>query len=217
MRTTRTLALLTSGLVAVGTLTACGGADPLSNDEAKEVLLTEDNFPLDGYKRGTVEDGEAKDEAMDVSEMEKGLKQMGEISEECQKALDEMDGFKASDHIDQGASVDFTKDDASVSVMAAGVKDDGKKMLDAMSALGAHCDDIEKSEGGMTVKLAFDEVDQDDFKGTVITVDAMGQKMETTMGARLVGENIVGVVGSQVSKDDVLKVASEQAKAIEDK
>ena len=217
MRTTRTLALLTSGLVAVGTLTACGGPDPLSNDEAKEVLLTEDNFPLDGYKRGTVEDGEAKDEAMDVSEMENGLKQLGEISEECQKALDDLDGLKASDHIDQGASVDFTKGQSNVSVIAAGVKDDGKKLQDAFATLGAHCDDIEKSEGGLSVKIGFDEVDQDDFKGTQITVDTMGQKKETTMGGRLVGENFVGVFGSDVSKDDVLKVADAQAKAIEDK
>ncbi|WP_462418694.1 hypothetical protein [Kytococcus sp. Marseille-QA3725] len=217
MRTTRVLALMTTGLLAAGSLSACGGAEPLSNDEAKEVLLSEDDFPLDGFKRGEVTDGQAKDENLDPSQMKQGLEQFGELSKECEKALDEMGDYKPSDHMDEGASVEYTNSDKSVVVAAGGVKEDGDKMLDSLSLLGKECDDMEVSEGGMSMKVKFDEIDEDDYRGTLITMDAMGQKMEVTMGGRLVGENFVGVIGNQVSKDDVLKVADEQAKAIEDK
>ena len=50
MRTTRTLALITTGLVAAGTLSACGGTEPLDQAGAKEVLLSSEDFPLDGFE-----------------------------------------------------------------------------------------------------------------------------------------------------------------------
>ncbi|SNC65453.1 hypothetical protein SAMN05445756_1332 [Kytococcus aerolatus] len=215
-RTTRTIALLTSGLVAVGTLTACGGADPLTEEDAKEALLSEEDFPLDGFKRGTVEGGVADDETMDTSELKSALQMFGEVDGDCEKALDEMAEFKASDILQEGASAEYTKDDTAANLVI-GSAEDGDKLVDMMTKLGKSCDSMETSEGGMTLKLDFEEIDENDFRGTLMSMDAMGQKFDVTMGAREVGDNVVAVVGNGVSKEDVTKVAEEQAKKIEDR
>ncbi len=218
MRTTRTLAMITAGLVAAGSLSACGGGpDALDAGGAKEVLLSSEKFPLDGFTQGEVKNEVDQDATMETGDLKKSFEQLGELDEGCKKALDSLGEVKASDYMDSQASADYTKDKQSVALMVGGTKKDGQEILDRFKKVGAECDELSKEEQGMKVTVNFEEVKKDDFEGATISMDVMGQKQDITMGGKTVGENLIMAMGQGISADDAAKVVGEQAKAVEDK
>ncbi|WP_374928387.1 hypothetical protein [Kytococcus sedentarius] len=219
MRTTRTLALITTGLVAAGTLSACGGGpDALDQAGTKEVLLSSEDFPLDGYEQGTVKEGSDNDENIDTEGLKNSFSAFGELNEECKTAMDEMSELKPSDYLEAQSSADYTGgENKTVSLMVGGTKEDAQKLIDAFKKLGAECDELKQEQQGVEISVKFDEVDEDNFAGSTITMEAAGEKQELAMGGKTVGDNLVMVMTQGASVDDAQKVVEAQAKAIEDK
>ena len=65
--------------------------------------------------------------------------------------------------------------------------------------------------------MKFDEVDEDNFTGTTITMEAAGQKQELALGGKTVDDNLVMAMTQGVNADDAAKIVEKQIEAIEDK
>lgn len=215
MRRTMTIALTATALLG---LSACGGgAEPLTQEQSREALLTQEDFPLDGFTAGTVEEGASDSEATDALADFPGADQ---FSDECTDALSAVENV-GSEFTTQ-SSVDFTGDDASatligpaeVTVVVASLEE-GDNPLEAINAVGSACDEVKIEEQGMELTLGFDEVDGD-AQGVKISMSLAGQNVEMVIAGREDGGNYAVVTGAGVSDEDLMKVLDAQEQKIAD-
>lgn len=211
---------MTIGLAATALLglSACGGgAEPLTQEQASEALLTQDDFPLDGFTAGSVTEGSSDSEATDALSSFPGADQ---LSDECTDALAGVENV--GQKFTTQSSVDFTGDDAEatlagpaeVTVVVASL-DEGDNPLEAIDALSSVCDEVKIEEQGMELTLAFKEV-EGDAQGTKISLDLAGESMEMTIAGREDGGNYAIVTGLGVTDEELMEVLDAQEKKVAD-
>ncbi|WP_462418695.1 hypothetical protein [Kytococcus sp. Marseille-QA3725] len=199
-----------AALLSLTTLSACGGGpEALDDDGAKEALLTDDEFPLDGYERGEVTTGVQEQAEFDPSTLP-------DVDEDCRKALEEFGSAKHEELLSSSASARYEKDqDKSIDLQVSGAEKDPEKLIDLTADLDA-CGEVTSDAGGMEVTTSFEGFESDDVRGVRVTTGADGQEQKTWMGGRTAGDNVVYAVGSGVSEDDLAEAVTEQVEKIED-
>ncbi|WP_462418448.1 hypothetical protein [Kytococcus sp. Marseille-QA3725] len=197
-------------------LSACGGGpEALSEEDAKAALLTEENFPLDGYKASKSEDSSDEESGdSDEQTFEDFIFMFEDVSDECKDAGKAMDDLGPSNE-DDNSTATFKKGDKVAEVsLSPGAEEFGKR-IDAVEKLADDCGELSGGPYGM--KMAFEKLENEDARGIKMKIGAMGETQTMTLAAAEVGENTVAVNGEQVSEEDVLKVLDAQKKAVEDK
>lgn len=221
MRRTTTIARsMTIGLAATALLglSACGGgAEPLTQEQASEALLTQDDFPLDGFTAGSVTEGSSDSEATDALADFPGADQ---FSDECTDALAAVENVGSK--FTTQSSVDFTGDDpsatlagpAEVTVVVASL-DEGENPLEAIDALSSVCDEVKIEEQGVELTIGFNEV-EGDAQGTKISLSVAGQEMEMAIAGREDGGNYAIVTGLGVTDEELMEVLDTQEQKVAD-
>lgn len=213
MRRTMSIAIATAALVG---LSACGGgSDPLTQEQTRDALLTGAEFPLDGFTAGSIteHDPESDDSgSAGIDDMFADFPGADQLSDECKSAMEAMNidpEVSAQSSIDfSGPTGDSLFGNPEVNLMIAVMEGDDNP-LDLMDDLSASCDEISIEEGGMSMKMAFNEI-EGNAQGTKISIDVMGESMEMVMAGREDGGNYVVVMGLGVTEADVISVIDAQ-------
>ena len=219
-RSSAFLPLAVAGLLV---LTGCGGGsgsgeDELSQAQTAEVLLTEEEFPLEGFTRGTVTQQEA-DAAEQTAAAEDTLASLIEgqdVPEACRTALEGAsfgEGEMAAE-----SSVTFSGDDTSAllpqQIELVVATTDGTSPLEPLAAVNEECGELELQESGVSMTLSFSELEE--LEGTRMTIAAADQEFEMTMGGRTDGSTVVAVLATGVPEADVASVVDAQLTKIEE-
>lgn len=218
-RTTTTFALAATAAL---TLSACGGgAEPLTQEQTAEVLLTEEEFGIDGWTRGSVEEVEPDDgadatEDAGGGEFEELVEMADGVSQECVDALSSVEGNSFGDVV-AGSKVTFTgssegmlPEEAELVVVSI----EGDSPMAAFEAINSECSDLEVEQDGMTMKLGFNALDGLD--GTKISMDVMGMKIEAIMGGVQDGDNVVAVMAIGLEEAQVKEIVEKQQEKVAD-
>lgn len=218
-RTTTTFALAATAAL---TLSACGGgAEPLTQEQTADVLLTEEEFGIDGWTRGeveVVESDEGEDGADDgaTNEFEQLVQETDGVSQECIDALGAVEGDSfgkttaGSKVTFSGSGGDMLPEEAELVVVSI----DGDSPLAAFDAINEECSDIEIEQDGMTMKMGFTALDGMD--GSKISMEVMGMKVEMIMGGVQDGDNIVALMGSGLDEGQVKEIVDRQMEKVAD-
>lgn len=214
MRRTMTIALTATALLG---LTACGGSEPLTQEQSSQALLTQDDFPLEGFTAGTVEEGASDTDTTGTFEDFPGADQ---FSDECTDALAAVEGL--SSKFTTQSSVDFTGEEGEasqfgapeVTVVVASLEE-GDNPLEAVNNLSSACEEVNVEEQGMELTIGFNEVDGD-AQGTKISLAFAGQEMDMVVAGREDGGNYAIVTGTGVSDEDLMKVLDAQEEKLAD-
>lgn len=212
---TRTMFALTAA--AALTLSACGGgAEPLTQEQASEVLLTEADFPLDGFTAGTPEEG-SSDDGGGTGDVLEGFPGADQLDQDCQDALTAIASIDAD--FTAQSSVEFTGSGEetpmgppSVQVTVASMEE-GDNPLDAVAELNSACEEVTIEEQGMEMTMGFSEV-EGDAQGTKISIGVMGQSLEMTLAGREDGGNYTVVMATGISDDEAIQVLDAQDEKI---
>ncbi len=212
---TRTIFALTA-VAALG-LSACGGgAEPLTQEEANQALLTQDDFPLEGYTAG--EPTEGANDSGSTEDILADFPGADELSQECQDALTAIGAIDAD--FTANASVEFTGSGDSpmgpptVQVTVASMED-GDNPLDAVEELNSACEETTIQAEGMEMTMSFSEIDGD-AQGTKIEVGVMGQSLAVTMAGREDNGNYTVLMGTGITDDEAIQVLDSQDEKIAD-
>lgn len=208
-RSMTTVAVASAALL----LTACGGggSDPLTQEQTAEAILSEEEFPLEGWTRGSVTPIELGEDDAAEDTVEDFFGEDLDVSEECRDALGVMNQGGA-ESITAGSSATFS--DASsadiipteVELMVAVV--DGDSPLTQMSALNQHCSDIEITEGPITLTITFAEVSE--LQGSKVTLSGMGADIEIIVAGEQDGDTMVGVVSTGLTEEQAKQIVDAQ-------
>ncbi|QDO87211.1 hypothetical protein FNH13_01785 [Ornithinimicrobium ciconiae] len=217
MRTTTLIAL--TAATALG-LSACGGSEPLTQEQTRDALLTESEFPLDGFTAGTITEHDGGDDSGDsAGDLLAGFPGAEELDQECQDALSALSSLDAD--FEASSSLDFTGSEGDspfgapeVTVVVASMKD-GDNPLDTVEGLNSACEEVTIEEEGMSMTMKFEDIDGD-AQGTKITMEVMGQSMELAVAGRENGGNYAIATGMGVSDDEVIEVLDAQESKISD-
>ncbi|HLS45249.1 MAG TPA: hypothetical protein VK045_07425 [Ornithinicoccus sp.] len=216
MRRSMTIALTATALLG---LSACGdGTEPLTQEQTREALLTDADFPLDGFTAGDVTEGSADEggEGDPLSDFP-GQDQLSDECVEILEGLNELEtGFGAQ------SSVDFTgEEDAAsplgaptVSVLVAS-SEEGDNPLDAIDELNSACEEVTIEEEGAEMTLGFEEIEAD-AQGTRISMGVMGMTFDITMVGRENAGNYAIVMGTGVSEEQIVEVLEAQEEKMAD-
>lgn len=219
----RSSAVLPLALASLVTLTACGGESDsdgetqLSQAQTAEVLLTQEEFPLEGFTRGTVTEQEA-DAAEETAAPDTlaSLIEGQDVPEACRTALEGAsfgEGEMAAE-----SSVTFSGDDTSemlpqqVELVVATTE--GTSPLEPLADVNEGCGELELEESGVSMTLSFAALE--DLEGTRMTIAAADQEFEMTMGGRTDGSTVVAVLATGVSEEDVVTVVDAQLTKIDE-
>lgn len=220
-RTTTTFALAATAAL---TLSACGGgAEALTQEQTADVLLTEEEFGVDGWTRGEVEVVESDDGA-DATEdpgatddFEQLVQEADGVTQECIDALDSIEGDSfgettaGSKVTFSGASADsMLPEEADLVVVVV----EGGSPLAAFEAINEECNDMEIEQDGITMKMGFEALDGLD--GSKISMDVMGMQVEMIMGGVQEGDNIVALMASGLEEDQVKEIVERQMEKVAD-
>lgn len=212
----RRLALLAlASTVAVTSLTACGGKEALTAEDAEAALLTEENFPLEGYTATQNATDESSD-SEDDSSFEDFIFMFDDVPDGCKeagKALDEAELFKKEGP--ESPKATFKNGEKAAEVTIGGKTDNYDKSMDAVEKFADECGELKGGQYGM--KMQVDKLDEKDARGVEMRIGAMGESQTLVMAVTKVGDNLVGVSGEGMAKDDTLKVLEAQKKAVEEK
>lgn len=218
---TRTMFAVTAA--AALTLSACGGGggDLLTQEQSADALLTEEEFPLDGFTRGEVEEGSSDDSAESTAgadDLLEGFPGADQLSQECQDALTGIASMETD--FSSQSQVEFTGTEGdsllgapTVQLVVASME--GDNVLDAIDSLNSECEEVTIEESGMEMTMSFSEV-EGDAQGTKIGVDMMGQGIEMIFAGREDGGNYTVVTGMGVTDDEVLQVLDAQDEKIDE-
>ncbi|USQ80224.1 hypothetical protein NF556_00750 [Ornithinimicrobium faecis] len=215
----RTRTMFALAAAATLTLSACGGgAEPLTQEQASEVLLTDADFPLEGFTAGTPEEGSSDDDGGGTEDILEGFPGVDQLSQECKDALTAMGSINAD--FTAQTSVEFTGAETeetpmgapSVQVTVASMEE-GDNPLDAVSELNSACEEVTIEEQGMEMTMGFGEV-EGDADGTKITIEAMGQSMEMVLAGREDGGNYTVLMATGVTDDEAIQVLDAQDEKI---
>lgn len=226
MRTTLTRAAVIALTVgSAATLAACGsnggggagggdGGTPLTQAQTDKALLTDSEFPLDGWTRGDVQSGVEKVDDAAIDDLSKDLP-TDQVSKECIDALGSL-AETGTDSIKAQTQADFspqqTEDTSlvptTVNVVVATV--DGDSPYAKLGEINDACDDVTIEQDGMEMKLSFDELSDGDAQGTKMSVSVMGISIDAVMASKQSGDNVAAVMGTGVSEADVIKILDAQ-------
>lgn len=210
MTSLRRPAAVLTALLTVPAIAACGGGpDALDDAAAEKALLSQDDFPLDGFTRGEVTTGVQKATDFDPSTLP-------DTDETCHKALEDFSAVKPEEYLSSSASARFEDGkDKSVDLQVSGTSKEPEKLIEITRALG-ECKEVKSSGGGVDLTTSFEEFENDDVRGVRVRSEAGGQTQEIWMGGRTAGDNVVYATATGVSEDDLAKVVNEQVSTIED-
>lgn len=182
-----------------------------------EALLTEEEFPLEGFTRGdvTAESGSEalseEDAAGALDDLTKGQ----DLSAACEEALQFTDVAQAD--VGEGSAVDFTiaseTDTFPVTVGLAVAPLEGDSPLEALSKMSSECDSFTLEEEGQSMTMTFNSLD--DIEGTEIMVEASGIEFGLIIGGVSNDETVVLASATGVEEADVAKIVDAQLKKIE--
>jgi len=198
-------------------LGACGGATELSQEETAEVLLSAEEFPLDGYTRGEVEENgpsEEGDAAGDDSLA--ALLEGQDVPEACMEALEATD--LGGDNFSAQSMVTFTQGDQSsplpttVELVVATV--DGDSPLEPLAAVNDECEEVTVEESGLSMTMTFEELD--DLEGTKMTVALGDVEVDMLMGGTMQDQVVVAGFGTGVDQEQLTDVIEAQVDNVED-
>jgi hypothetical protein len=222
----RRSAVLPLALASLVLLTACGEGDggsgseetSLSQAQTAEVLLTQEEFPLKGYTRGTVtqQEDDAAEETAVAEDTLAALIEGQDVSDACRTALEGAsfgEGEMAAE-----SSVTFSGDDTSA-MLAQQVElvvatTEGTSPLEPLADVNEECGELELEESGVSMTLSFAELE--DLEGTRMTISAADQEFEMTMGGRTDGSTVVAVLATGVAEEDVAAVVDAQLAKIDE-
>lgn len=218
MRNTTLIALTAAATLG---LAACGGSsDPLTQEQTREALLTEAEFPLDGFTAGEVsEREEGEDSTESPEDVLSDFPGAEDLDQECQDALASLDSLDAD--FSASSSLDFTGTEGesmfgapTVTVVVA-AQDGADNPFETVEQLNSACEEITVEEEGISMTVKFEEIDGD-AEGTKITMELMGQTVSLSVAGREDGGNYAIVTGMGVSDEDVLEVLDAQHTKIAD-
>lgn len=210
----RTRTMFALSAVAVLGLSACGGgsSEPLTQEQTTQALLTDEDFPLDGFTAGPVEEGMSDDDgaAGDVLEDFPGGDQ---LSEECVEALGAINTLDAD--FSAQSTVEFTGEDSGASLfgpstlqLTVASLEEGDNPLDMIHGLNDACEEVTVEEEGFTMTMSFNEIDG--AQGTKITMDVMGQSIDVAVVGREDGGNYSVVMAMGISDEEIIQVLDAQ-------
>lgn len=189
----RRVAALSALVLSTALVAGCsGGPEALSYDEAKDTLLSEDAFPLDGFTR-TINDDQGT-ESQDDQPMTDIVGVFQGVPSGCTdaaRAVDDGDTFTDYDETDS-PSASFRKGDQHTELRIAEKPEDYEDGIKAVQKVAEECGELSGGPSGMSV--TFEEVDEDDAEGMELVLNAGGQEMRLSMLATAVGENVVYMV-----------------------
>lgn len=210
----RTVTTLSMAALAVAGLSACGdsGDEDLTQAQTAEALLTQEDFPLEGYTRGSVTEraADAGTQTADPDDSLAALMEDADVPEECLTALEATD-FGGSATTAE-SSVPFISETEGALItpeieVVVGTAA-GDSPLDLLNEVNDACADVEVTDANMGFTMTFSSLDNLD--GTKITVAIADQTVEMTMAGKTEGNTIVAVLGQGVTQEDVETVVNAQ-------
>lgn len=216
----RRSAVLPLALASLVLLTACGDGDgesdsgptPLTQEQTAQLLLTQEEFPLEGFTRGTVteQEADAAEETAAADDTLAALIEGQDVPEGCRTAL-EGASFGEGD-LAAESSVAFSGEDTSdllpqeVELVVATTE--GTSPLEPLADVNEECGELVLQESGVSMTLSFAALEE--LEGTRMTIVAADQEFEMTMGGRTDGSTVVAVLATGVSEEDVATVVDAQ-------
>ena len=191
--------------------------EPPRSRSIPAIARSSEDFPLDGFEQGEVKEGVEDNDNLDTDGLKDSFAAFGELNEECTSAMDGLGELNPKDYLESQASADYENGDKTVSLMVGGTKKDGEDFINALKKLGTDCEELKQEQQGIEISVKFDEVDEDNFTGTTITMEAAGEKQELALGGKTVDDNLVMAMTQGVNADDAAKIVEKQIEAIEDK
>ncbi len=192
-------------------LSSCGSGVELSQEETAEALLTAEEFPLEGFTRGEVDESlpEGGEEETDEDSLA-ALLEGQDVPEECQEALEATD--LNSGTITAQSKATFTQGDESaplpteVELVVATV--DGDSPLDALAAVNDECEEIRVEEDGLAMTMSFSELEG--LEGTKVSVAVDEVTIDMLMGGASQDRMVVAAVATGVDEGELKEVVDTQ-------
>lgn len=185
------------------------GGSPFADD-----LLTDDEFPIDGFTRGEVTSlsGDDATEAADG-----GLTDLLDGQDVSQECLDALEVTELQDETSgEGASVEFAGPQGDIFPttvqLAVGTIDSGSP-LEALSSVSAECDTFTIEEGGESMSMTFAPLT--DLEGTEISMSVQGISLEFIVGGKSNDELAVLAFSTGLEEADVVKIVEAQLEKVE--
>lgn len=201
------------------TLTACGGNEPLTQEQSASVLLTEEEFGVDGWTRGEVQDASDDDTDQSTAGAEDTVEDAFEglgIPQACQDALTSIqDGQFGS--LPVGSSVSFTGEQgglvAEEAQLVVGTVE-GANPLQGLGAVNQECADLEIEQGPAAVTMSFQAVEGLD--GTKMTMTLLDEAIEMLLVGRQDGDTVVALTATGLEEDQARRIVERQLEKLTD-
>lgn len=192
-------------------LSACGGGLELSQDQTAEAVLSAEEFPLDGFTRGDIDESlpEEGDEEADEDSLA-ALLEGQDVSAPCQEALEATD--LSGGTITAQSKATFTQGDDSaplpteVELVVATV--DGDSPLAALASVNDECDEITVEEEGLSMTMSFENLE--DLEGTKVSVSVDELTIDMLMGGTSQDSMVVAAVATGVDESELTQVVDAQ-------
>lgn len=192
-------------------LSACGDGLELSQEETAEAILTAEEFPLEGYTRGEVDESLPEGDGQENGEDSlAALLEGQDVPQACREALEATD--LNSGTITAQSKATFTRGDASaplpteVELMVATV--DGDSPLEALAAVNDECEEISVEEDGLAMTMSFSELE--DLEGTKVSVAVDELTIDMLMGGTSQDRMVVAAVATGIDEGELTEVVDAQ-------
>ncbi len=205
--------LSAAAIIAVGVigLSACGGSVELDQAQTAGALLSAEEFPLDGFTRGEVEQSSGDEDGGSLADLVEG----GDVPEKCLTAL-KATNFDDSNFAAQ-SNVEFTGGDESalapvaVDINVATLS--GDSPLTALAAVSKECETLTMDDDGMTVTMSFSPLEE--LEGTKMSIQVAEIDLEAIVGGEASDKMMVAAFSTGVDEADVVKVIEAQMTKVE--
>ncbi len=207
--------LSAAAIIGVGIigLSACGGSVELDQAQTAEALLSAEEFPLDGFTRGEVEQSSGDEDGGSLADLVQGE----DVPEKCLTAL-EATNFDDSNFAAQ-SNVEFTGGDAStqipvaVDINVATLSGDDSP-LTALAAVSKECDTLSMDDEGASMTMTFSPLEE--LEGTKMSIKVAEIDLEAVVGGEASGKMMVAAFSTGVDEADVVKVIEAQMTKVKD-
>ena len=191
----------------------------LDQAQTSEVLLTSEEFPLDGFTRGEVEEAATDSAGATDSPSDDSLAALLEgqnVPESCLKALEATD--LSNDDFTAQSSVMFTQGDASsplpttLNLVVATVE--GESPLRPLSSVNDECDEVtlDEEEGSMVMSFG----DLESLDGTKLSVSMGEFTVDMIMGGTMEDQMIVAGFATGLDEDQLSQVIKAQVAKLQE-